>query len=71
MTGIQKQNYDIVKMSFNPALMSGTGGFKNVMVSVNLFGKDLQFTLREDINPYIPTAAGPIIARQALEEYKK
>ncbi|XP_067934185.1 uncharacterized protein [Watersipora subatra] len=71
MTTLAKHNYDIVKMSFNPAAMSATGGFNNVVVSVNIFGKDLQFTLQEAINPYIPTTSGPIIAKRALEEYKK
>ena len=71
LTTIQKQNYDIVKMTFNPAAITGSGGFSNVVVTVNLFGKDLQFTLREAINPYIPTTAGPLIARRALQEYRK
>ena len=69
MTTIQQQNYDITKMSFNPASMSGNGGFNNVVVSVNLFGKSLQFTMKEPINPYIPNTAGPAIARRALQQY--
>jgi len=71
MVGIKQQNYDITKMAFNPSAIAGNGGFSNVQVTVNLFGKDLQFTLSEAINPYIPTVAGPAIAARALEEYKK
>lgn len=70
ITGIQKQNYDVLKMSFNPANMAGNGGFKDVAVSVNLFGKDLQFTASSPINPYIPNVAGSVIARDALAAYK-
>lgn len=71
MTGIQKQNFDITKISYNPAAFAPTGGFRGVAVSVNLFGRDLHFTVQEPINPYVPTSAGPAIALQALEEYKK
>jgi len=71
ITGIQKQNYDVLKMSFNPANMAGNGGFKDVAVSVNLFGKDLQFTASSPINPYIPNVAGSVIARDALAAYKQ
>ena len=71
ITSIQKQNYDILKMSFNPANMDGSGGFRDISVSVNLFGKDLQFTASQPINPYIPNVAGGIVARDALAAYKR
>lgn len=58
-------------MSFNPANMDGSGGFRDVSVTVNLFGKQLQFTTSQAINPYIPNVAGSVVAKDALAAFKK
>lgn len=58
-------------MSFNPALMDPTtGGFKGVQAQVYLFGKTFDITVPQAINPYIPTVAGPVIAKIAVDLFK-
>lgn len=71
ITDIKQQNYDVLKMSFNPANMDGTGGFRDISVTVNLFGTQLQFTASQPINPYIPNVAGAVVAKDALAAFKK
>lgn len=71
MTKISNQNFNIVEMKFNPtAVDAATGGFSGVTVRVHLFGKDLSFTVKQPINPYLANIAGPIIAKQALGLFK-
>lgn len=70
MTKITDQNYNIVEMKFNPAAIDSTGAFRGITARVQIFGKEVSFTVNQAINPYIPNIAGPIVAQQALNLFK-
>ena len=66
--------HDALPISFNPANMDGSGGFRDISVSVNLFGKDLQFTASQPRSEeHTSELQSPmyLVCRLLLEKKKK
>lgn len=59
-------------MAYDPTTIDPmSGAYRDVRVSVNIFGKSVSFKADKPITAFNPVVAGPVVARLALDAFKK